>query len=136
MMNAPHATIPLTTDIAPHTLYDDSYEAMILEYVEEHHIVQYSLLPPKNILTLYPDDSYEAMVLELVEDKHIVEYGLLPPAQPATRRINATIAASSTLLNSSATASTEIITIEDASDLPVSYHGHLLRNNLCTHRNR
>ena len=135
MDTAPHTTEhPLVTSIEPTASYDDdSYEAMVLQYVEKHHIVQYSLLPPEKVAQLYPDDSYEAMVLELVEEKHIAEYGLLLPTSTAVSYTAINVPAIDTSSGSSATEGTEVITIEDASDLPVSYHGHLLCNNLCTH---
>ncbi|EPT04707.1 hypothetical protein FOMPIDRAFT_1021871 [Fomitopsis schrenkii] len=75
-------TNPLAVRTTPHAPSDDSYEAMIIDYIEVHHIVEYSLLLPEKIAALYANDSYEAMVLEYVEERHIVQYGLLSPEEP------------------------------------------------------
>ncbi|EPT04719.1 hypothetical protein FOMPIDRAFT_1045979 [Fomitopsis schrenkii] len=108
----------LAVRTTPHAPSDDSYEAMIIDYIEAHHIVEYLLLPPDKIAALYANDSYEAMVLEYVEERHIVQYGLLSPEEPAEIHSRDNALALDACSGSSETASTEVVTIENASGLP------------------
>lgn len=72
------------------------------------------------------DLSYEEMILEYIEDKHIKEYSPLDVEQLATaqKRDTSGVAATGNTSGGFQTVNTELVTTEEASAQPVSYHGH------------